>query len=115
MDAQSQENTLERTSKSPSMLTPQEQASSRLKGRPSFAQTPARLHNDHVTFCGNDLKARKCMVANSCSSENPIKAKGHKPSRTQKAQPRGEGMNKKVGEVQASLLDFSFNTPSLGL
>ena len=61
-------------------------------------------HNNHVTFHDNAIKTNKWVEAQSCSSENPIKAKGHEPSRTQRAQATvRERERKNAGEVCSSI------------
>ena len=66
------------------------------------AQTLDRTHSDHITCSGNDIKANKGVETCRCSMKNPFKAKGHKPSRTQRAQAMvREGTRKKVGEVSS--------------
>ena len=59
---------------------------------------------DHVTFHDNAIKTNKWVEAQSCSLENPIKAKGCKPFITERAQAMvREGMRKNMGGVCSAI------------
>ena len=57
------------------------------KGSLICPQTPDEKHSDYITFSDNGIKINKCVETQSCSLENPIKAKRCKPFGTQRAQP----------------------------
>ena len=57
------------------------------KGSLICPQTPDEKHSDYITFSENGIKTNKHVETQSCSLENPIKAKRCKPFGTQRAQP----------------------------
>ena len=70
------------------------------RGSPISANIPDGTHNDHVTCSDDAMNSKIGGEKYSCSLENPFKAKGHKPSRTQRAQAMlREGKRKNMGEV----------------
>ena len=74
------------------------------KGSPTSAHTPDGTHNDHVTCSDHAMNTKIGGEKYSCSLDNPFKAKGHKPSRTQRAHPMvREGKRKNMGEVYSAL------------
>ena len=74
------------------------------KGSLICPQTSNGKHSDYITFSDNGIKTNKCVETQSCSLENPIKAKRYKPSGTQRPQPMvREGMRKNMGEVSSAI------------
>ena len=57
------------------------------KGSLICGQTSNGKHSDYITFSDNGIKTNKHVETQSCSLENPIKAKRCKPFGTQRAQP----------------------------
>lgn len=55
------------------------------KGSPTVPK-PLMRQNDRVTCSGNAIKTNERVETCSCSMENPLKTKRHKPSRAQRAQ-----------------------------
>ena len=79
------------------------------KGSPNSVQTPDGTLSDHVTSSGNGSKTNKCIETRSCSLDNPLKVKRHKPSSTWRAQAVvREGARKIMGEVGSAITSGLF-------
>ena len=73
------------------------------RGSPTSSHTSDGTHNDHVTCSDHAMNTKIGGEKYSCSLENPFKAKGHKPSRTQRAQAMvREGKRKNMGKVSSA-------------
>lgn len=68
---------------------------------------PQTERNDCVTSGSNTVETNKCIETGRCSTENPLEAERHKPSRAQRAQAKVKEGVEKVRACSANSCSFS--------